>query len=145
MRPLCILCLFYSPYLFVCFTRDVMNLLKTSPAPEAAPAMAAPAAPSPAPIPVASPPPPGSRPNIPPLSVPGNPGAPVSIPLSHSPIWIYFHTSLSCFVIVTQQPVIILLSHVRELKGLMTHPLEYSLPVVSSLCKQAEFSSNSFW
>ncbi|XP_062245779.1 pyruvate dehydrogenase protein X component, mitochondrial [Platichthys flesus] len=58
---------------------DAMNLLKTSPAPKAAPAMAAPAAPaasSPAPIPVATPPPPGSRPNIPPLSVPGKPGAP---------------------------------------------------------------------
>ncbi|CAB1420186.1 unnamed protein product [Pleuronectes platessa] len=58
---------------------DAMNLLKTSPVPKAAPAMAAPAAPaapSPAPIPVATPPPPGSRPNIPPLSVPGKPGAP---------------------------------------------------------------------
>ncbi|XP_027128666.1 pyruvate dehydrogenase protein X component, mitochondrial [Larimichthys crocea] len=38
--------------------------------------MAAPAAPSPVPTPVTAPPPPGSRPNIPPLSVPGKPGAP---------------------------------------------------------------------
>ncbi|XP_039989842.1 pyruvate dehydrogenase protein X component, mitochondrial [Xiphias gladius] len=54
---------------------DALNLLKTSPAPKATPAMAAPAAPSPAPTPAATPPPPGSRPNIPPLSVPGKPGA----------------------------------------------------------------------
>ncbi|KAK5928264.1 hypothetical protein CgunFtcFv8_013339 [Champsocephalus gunnari] len=52
---------------------DVLNLLKISPAAKAAPA---PAAPSPAPTPAAAPPPPGSRPNIPPLSVPGKPGAP---------------------------------------------------------------------
>ncbi|XP_040895012.1 pyruvate dehydrogenase protein X component, mitochondrial [Toxotes jaculatrix] len=55
---------------------DALNLLKTSPAPKAAPVMAAPAAPSPVPTPVATPPPPGSRPNIPPLSIPGKPGAP---------------------------------------------------------------------
>ncbi|XP_042352848.1 pyruvate dehydrogenase protein X component, mitochondrial [Plectropomus leopardus] len=55
---------------------DALNLLKMSPAPKAAPAMAAPAAPSPVPTPLAAPPPPGSRPNIPPLSVPGKPGAP---------------------------------------------------------------------
>ncbi|XP_074488373.1 pyruvate dehydrogenase protein X component, mitochondrial [Sebastes fasciatus] len=55
---------------------DALNLLKTSPAPKATPAMAAPAAPSPVPVPAAPPPPPGSRPNIPPLSVPGKPGAP---------------------------------------------------------------------
>ncbi|KAM3869750.1 pyruvate dehydrogenase protein X component, mitochondrial [Diretmus argenteus] len=55
---------------------DVLNLLKKSPAPKPAPAMAAPAAPSPVPTPAAVPPPPGSRPNIPPLSVPGKPGAP---------------------------------------------------------------------
>ncbi|KAK5902500.1 hypothetical protein CesoFtcFv8_007744 [Champsocephalus esox] len=52
---------------------DVLNLLKISPAAKAAPA---PAAPSPAPTPAAAHPPPGSRPNIPPLSVPGKPGAP---------------------------------------------------------------------
>ncbi|XP_029290491.1 pyruvate dehydrogenase protein X component, mitochondrial [Cottoperca gobio] len=52
---------------------DALNLLKTSPAPKATPAMAAP---SPVPAPAAVPPPPGSRPNIPPLSVPGKPGAP---------------------------------------------------------------------
>uniref|UniRef100_UPI003AAF82E1 pyruvate dehydrogenase protein X component, mitochondrial n=1 Tax=Centroberyx gerrardi TaxID=166262 RepID=UPI003AAF82E1 len=55
---------------------DALNLMKISPAPKAAPAMAAPAAPSPVPTPAAVPPPPGSRPNIPPLSVPGKPGAP---------------------------------------------------------------------
>lgn len=55
---------------------DALNLLKISPAPKATPAMAAPAAPSPVPTPKAAPPPPGSRPNIPPLSVPGKPGAP---------------------------------------------------------------------
>ncbi|KAM9352624.1 pyruvate dehydrogenase protein X component, mitochondrial [Symphorus nematophorus] len=53
---------------------DALNLLKTSPAPKATPAMAA--APSPVPTPASAPPPPGSRPNIPPLSVPGKPGAP---------------------------------------------------------------------
>ncbi|XP_018519554.1 pyruvate dehydrogenase protein X component, mitochondrial [Lates calcarifer] len=55
---------------------DALNLLKTSPAPKITPAMAAPAAPSPVPTPAAAPPPPGSRPNIPPLSVPGKPGTP---------------------------------------------------------------------
>ncbi|XP_054476075.1 pyruvate dehydrogenase protein X component, mitochondrial [Anoplopoma fimbria] len=55
---------------------DALNLLKTSPVPKATPAMAAPAAPSPVPTPAAPPPPPGSRPNIPPQSVPGKPGAP---------------------------------------------------------------------
>uniref|UniRef100_A0A671Y178 Dihydrolipoamide acetyltransferase component of pyruvate dehydrogenase complex n=1 Tax=Sparus aurata TaxID=8175 RepID=A0A671Y178_SPAAU len=59
---------------------DALNLLKTSPAPKAAPAMAAPAPPSPVPTPTTTPttapPPPGSRPNVPPLSVPGKPGAP---------------------------------------------------------------------
>lgn len=56
---------------------DALNLLKASPAPKTTPAMAAPAAPSPVPTPAATPPPPpGSRPNIPPLSVPGKPGAP---------------------------------------------------------------------
>lgn len=62
------------------FNRDALNLLKTSPAPKASPAMAAPAALSPVLTPAAAPPPPGSRPNIPPLSVPGKPGAPVSAP-----------------------------------------------------------------
>lgn len=60
--------------------RDVLNLLKTSPAPKAAPAMAAAAPPSPVPTPTTAPPPPGSRPNVPPLSVPGKPGAPVRTP-----------------------------------------------------------------
>ncbi|XP_073328921.1 pyruvate dehydrogenase protein X component, mitochondrial [Pagrus major] len=55
---------------------DALNLLKMSPAPKAAPAMAAPAPPSPVPTPATAPPPPGSRPNIPPLSIPGKPGAP---------------------------------------------------------------------
>ncbi|XP_008274078.1 pyruvate dehydrogenase protein X component, mitochondrial [Stegastes partitus] len=56
---------------------DALNLLKTSPAPKATPAAVAPAAPSPVPAPAATPPPPpGSRPNIPPLSIPGKPGAP---------------------------------------------------------------------
>ncbi|XP_070686770.1 pyruvate dehydrogenase protein X component, mitochondrial [Pempheris klunzingeri] len=55
---------------------DALNLLKMTPAPKATPAMAAPATPSPAPTPAATPPPPGSRPNVPPLSVPGKPGAP---------------------------------------------------------------------
>nr|XP_020470880.1 pyruvate dehydrogenase protein X component, mitochondrial isoform X2 [Monopterus albus] len=52
---------------------DALRLLKTSPAPKAIPAMAAPAAPSPAPTLAATPPPPGGRPNVPPLSVPGKP------------------------------------------------------------------------
>ncbi|XP_029993038.1 pyruvate dehydrogenase protein X component, mitochondrial [Sphaeramia orbicularis] len=55
---------------------DALNLLKTSPAPKVTPAVAATPAPSPAPTPAAPPPPPGTRPNIPPLSVPGKPGAP---------------------------------------------------------------------
>ncbi|XP_072241640.1 pyruvate dehydrogenase protein X component, mitochondrial [Leuresthes tenuis] len=59
---------------------DALNLLKISPARKAAPAMVTPTAPSPvpspAPTPAARPPPPGSRPNIPPLSVPGKPGTP---------------------------------------------------------------------
>lgn len=55
---------------------DALNLLKTSPAPKVTPAVAAPPAPSPAPTLAAPPPPPGARPNIPPLSVPGKPGAP---------------------------------------------------------------------
>ncbi|KAM4552929.1 pyruvate dehydrogenase protein X component, mitochondrial [Fundulus diaphanus] len=59
---------------------DALNLLKKSPAPKAAPAAMTAAAPIPAPSPVptpaAPPPPPGSRPNIPPLSVPGKPGGP---------------------------------------------------------------------
>lgn len=62
---------------------DALNLLKGSPVPKAAPAMAAPDAPAapspvatPAAAPAPAPPPPGSRPNIPPLSVPGKPGAP---------------------------------------------------------------------
>ena len=72
---------------FVCFyfNRDALNLLKTSPVPKATPVMtvpaspAAPTAPSPVPTTAAAPPPPGSRPNIPPLSVPGKPGGPVSV------------------------------------------------------------------
>ncbi|KAM7396498.1 hypothetical protein PAMP_019533 [Pampus punctatissimus] len=55
---------------------DVLNLLKISPVPKATPVIAALATPSPVPTPTAMPPPPGSRPNIPPLSVPGKPGAP---------------------------------------------------------------------
>lgn len=79
-------------YLFL-FTsnRDALNLLKMSPVPKASPVMAAPAAQSPVPTPAASPPPPGSRPNIPPLSVPGKPGAPVSTHHTtfhtHTPQW----------------------------------------------------------
>ncbi|MEQ2283836.1 hypothetical protein AMECASPLE_015622 [Ameca splendens] len=53
---------------------DALNLLKKSPASEAAPAAMTTAAPVPTP---ADPtPPPSSRPNIPPVSVPGKPGAP---------------------------------------------------------------------
>lgn len=70
-------------FFVICFVffvnRDALNLLKTSPVPKAAPAVEAPAAPLPVPTPAAAPAPPGSRPNIPPLSVPGKPGAPVSI------------------------------------------------------------------
>lgn len=59
---------------------DALNLLKSSPSPKVTPPVTAPprAAPSlaPASAPAAAPPPPGSRPNIPPLSVPGKPGTP---------------------------------------------------------------------
>ncbi|XP_038562094.1 pyruvate dehydrogenase protein X component, mitochondrial isoform X1 [Micropterus salmoides] len=55
---------------------DALSLLKMSPTPKATPAMAAPDAPRPLPTLAAAPPPTGSRPNIPPLSVPGKPGAP---------------------------------------------------------------------
>uniref|UniRef100_A0A3Q3XCA1 Dihydrolipoamide acetyltransferase component of pyruvate dehydrogenase complex n=1 Tax=Mola mola TaxID=94237 RepID=A0A3Q3XCA1_MOLML len=55
---------------------DVLNLLKTSPVPKTTPVMAAPTAPGPVLTTAAAPPPPGSRPNIPPLSVPGKPGEP---------------------------------------------------------------------
>ncbi|CAJ1057426.1 pyruvate dehydrogenase protein X component%2C mitochondrial [Xyrichtys novacula] len=55
---------------------DVLNLLKTSPPTKTATVTAASPPPSPVPTPAAPPPPPGSRPNIPPLSVPGKPGAP---------------------------------------------------------------------
>uniref|UniRef100_A0A3P8WAA1 Dihydrolipoamide acetyltransferase component of pyruvate dehydrogenase complex n=1 Tax=Cynoglossus semilaevis TaxID=244447 RepID=A0A3P8WAA1_CYNSE len=53
---------------------DALNLLKTSPAPKAQPAAAAPPAPRPVSTPAATPSPPGTRPNVPPLSVPGKPG-----------------------------------------------------------------------
>lgn len=69
------------------FNRDALNLLKKSPAPKETPVIAAPAAPSPFPVP----PSPGSRPNIPPLSVPGKPGAPVSTPYTIS----FFNTHIS--------------------------------------------------
>lgn len=65
-----------------CFNRDALNLLKTSPESKTTPAMESPtipATPSQVPSKVTAPPPSGSRPNIPPLSVPGKPGAPVSI------------------------------------------------------------------
>ncbi|XP_017278459.1 pyruvate dehydrogenase protein X component, mitochondrial isoform X2 [Kryptolebias marmoratus] len=55
---------------------DALNLLKTSPASKALPATVTPAGPDPVPTSAAPPPPPSSRPNIPPLSVPGKPGAP---------------------------------------------------------------------
>ncbi|KAJ0069345.1 hypothetical protein NL108_004162 [Boleophthalmus pectinirostris] len=64
---------------------DALNLLKASPGAKLIPPVAAPppsvpspAAPAPAPAraPAAAPPPPGSRPNVPPLSVPGKPAAP---------------------------------------------------------------------
>lgn len=62
---------------------DALNLLKASPdakliSPVDAPPPTAPspAAPIAAPAPAAAPPPPGSRPNVPPQSVPGKPGAP---------------------------------------------------------------------
>ncbi|XP_077425302.1 pyruvate dehydrogenase protein X component, mitochondrial [Vanacampus margaritifer] len=54
---------------------DALNLLKMSPEPKTTP-MAAPPSSGPAPIPAAIPPQSSSRPNIPPLSVPGKPGAP---------------------------------------------------------------------
>ncbi|XP_027855183.1 pyruvate dehydrogenase protein X component, mitochondrial [Xiphophorus couchianus] len=57
---------------------DALNLLKKSPTPRTAPGTITTAAPSPAPTPKVPPPPPGSRPNIPPVSVPGKPGAPGS-------------------------------------------------------------------
>ncbi|KAM9807643.1 pyruvate dehydrogenase protein X component, mitochondrial [Neosynchiropus ocellatus] len=53
---------------------DALNLLKTSPVPKAAPAAIASTTPQTAAV--SAPPPPGSRPNIPPMSVPGKPGAP---------------------------------------------------------------------
>lgn len=73
-------------YLLIFFylNRDALSLLKMSPTPKATPAMAAPDAPRPLPTLAAAPPPTGSRPNIPPLSVPGKPGAPVSTPLTLS-------------------------------------------------------------
>ncbi|XP_061577490.1 pyruvate dehydrogenase protein X component, mitochondrial [Cololabis saira] len=55
---------------------DALNLLKMSPARKATPSVVASAAPSPVTTPTAPTPTPGSRPNIPPLSVPGKPGAP---------------------------------------------------------------------
>ncbi|KAM4733734.1 pyruvate dehydrogenase protein X component, mitochondrial [Anableps anableps] len=59
---------------------DALNLLKKYPAPEIAPGTMTTTAAIPAPSPVstsaAPPPPPGSRPNIPPVSVPGKPGTP---------------------------------------------------------------------
>ncbi|XP_005802327.1 pyruvate dehydrogenase protein X component, mitochondrial [Xiphophorus maculatus] len=57
---------------------DALNLLKKSPTPRTAPGTITTAAPSPAPTLKVPPPPPGSRPNIPPVSVPGKPGAPGS-------------------------------------------------------------------
>ncbi|XP_032402637.1 pyruvate dehydrogenase protein X component, mitochondrial [Xiphophorus hellerii] len=57
---------------------DALNLLKKSPTPRTAPGTITTAAPSPAPTPKLPPPPPGSRPNIPPVSIPGKPGAPGS-------------------------------------------------------------------
>ncbi|XP_043980662.1 pyruvate dehydrogenase protein X component, mitochondrial [Gambusia affinis] len=57
---------------------DALNLLKKSSSPKTAPVTITTAAPRPAPIPGVPPPPPGNRPNIPPVSVPGKPGAPGS-------------------------------------------------------------------
>ncbi|XP_049578221.1 pyruvate dehydrogenase protein X component, mitochondrial [Syngnathus scovelli] len=54
---------------------DALNILKTSPEPKTTPVTAPPSLSS-AKIASAIPPPSGSRPNIPPLSVPGKPGAP---------------------------------------------------------------------
>ncbi|XP_004069779.1 pyruvate dehydrogenase protein X component, mitochondrial [Oryzias latipes] len=59
---------------------DALNLLKASPPPKATPVVATATVPTPVQrpthTPTGPPPPPGSRPNIPPLSVPGKPGAP---------------------------------------------------------------------
>ncbi|XP_061825949.1 pyruvate dehydrogenase protein X component, mitochondrial [Nerophis lumbriciformis] len=55
---------------------DALNLMKMSPEPKKMPILTVPPVPSPAQMPAAVPPPPSSRPNIPPLSVPGKPGAP---------------------------------------------------------------------
>uniref|UniRef100_A0A8C5E5G0 Dihydrolipoamide acetyltransferase component of pyruvate dehydrogenase complex n=1 Tax=Gouania willdenowi TaxID=441366 RepID=A0A8C5E5G0_GOUWI len=56
---------------------DALNLLKATPAPKAAPTTTiTPADPLPVPTAAPTPPPPGVRPNIPPLSIPGKPGAP---------------------------------------------------------------------
>lgn len=62
-------------YFYFYYNRDALNLLKMSPAAKAIPVMAAP---SPVLTPAASHPPLSSRPNLPPLSVPGKPGASVS-------------------------------------------------------------------
>lgn len=86
-----VLVLYCHFFKFFFSNRDALNLLKKAPVPEAAPTMEIPAAPLPVPTPAAAPPPPGSRPNIPPLSVPGKPGTPVSI----SPVITLFCTS--CF------------------------------------------------
>ncbi|KAL6106994.1 pdhx [Pungitius sinensis] len=55
---------------------DALNLLKTSPVTKPTRATVAPAPPRPVPPLASTPPPSGSRPNVPPLSVPGKPGAP---------------------------------------------------------------------
>nr|XP_057931292.1 pyruvate dehydrogenase protein X component, mitochondrial [Doryrhamphus excisus] len=55
---------------------DALNLMKMSPGTKTTPIQPAPPVPSPAATSVAGPPPPSGRPNIPPLSVPGKPGAP---------------------------------------------------------------------
>ncbi|RVE72003.1 hypothetical protein OJAV_G00057770 [Oryzias javanicus] len=59
---------------------DALNLLKGSPPTKPTPAVATPTVPppvqSPTHTPTGPPPPPGSRPNVPSLSVPGKPGAP---------------------------------------------------------------------
>ena len=71
------------PEVFPSCCRDALNLLKGTPSPGAALPVATPTAPAapPAytPAPAAPPPAPGLRPNIPPLSIPGKPGAPVSL------------------------------------------------------------------
>uniref|UniRef100_A0A3B5N1K5 Pyruvate dehydrogenase complex component X n=1 Tax=Xiphophorus couchianus TaxID=32473 RepID=A0A3B5N1K5_9TELE len=71
-------CLHFVYFHCFLFPRDALNLLKKSPTPRTAPGTITTAAPSPAPTPKVPPPPPGSRPNIPPVSVPGKPGAPGS-------------------------------------------------------------------